>query len=323
MTRILALIAACGLMLFASAAPIQASEVQVTWEATRYFVEGEALMVHLRLEVVGEQPVELEPWALSAAAFSVDGHALGGRTGKKSLALEPGQVLETRLNLAKAVTKLDSFNRRHFQLSYHGAGSTQPQQILFFEAAEKGIEFMELPKEQLADYQVLLRTNRGDIWIDLWPDVAENHVRNYLDLAYTGYYDGSQFHRVIPNFMIQGGRNKQGIKAPRTLNAEFSDRKHVRGVLSMARLGDDINSATTEFFLMHVRYPSLDGKYTAFGQTIEGLEVIDKIVVTGNPTFSSNDPRGFTPTSPQVIERALVVRKVAPPEVKEPKQEEK
>ncbi|MEZ6020542.1 MAG: peptidylprolyl isomerase [Planctomycetota bacterium] len=182
---------------------------------------------------------------------------------------------------------------------------------------------MELPKEQLADYQVLLRTNRGDIWIDLWPDVAENHVRNYLDLAYTGYYDGSQFHRVIPNFMIQGGRNKQGTKAPRTLNAEFSDRKHVRGVLSMARLGDDINSATTEFFLMHVRYPSLDGKYTAFGQTIEGLEVIDKIVVTGNPTFSSNDPRGFTPTSPQVIERALVVRKVAPPEVKEPKQEEK
>ena len=75
--------------------------------------------------------------------------------------------------------------------------------------------------------------------------------------------------------MIQGGGAKQGTKAPRTLTAEFSDRKHTRGVLSMARLGGQDNSATSEFFVMHARYPSLDNKYTAFGEVLEGLDVVD------------------------------------------------
>ncbi len=295
----------------------QGESVQASIEAARYFIEGESLKVTLRLEVTATESVELEPWALSSAAFSVDGRALGSRKGKKDLVLDPGQVLETTLNLAPAVLGLEAWDRRPFRLTYHGSAGAEPQQILFFEAAEKGIEFMDLPAEQLDDYQVILRTNRGDMWADFWPTVAEQHVRNYLDLSYTGFYDGTMFHRVIPGFMIQGGGAKPGSKAPRTVNAEFNDRKHTRGVLSMARLGGgQVNSATSEFFVMHARYPSLDGQYTAFGELLEGLEVVDKIVQTGNLALQRtqrNNPAANRPLTPQVIERAIVVRKAAAP----------
>ncbi|HRV80968.1 MAG TPA: peptidylprolyl isomerase [Planctomycetota bacterium] len=294
--------------------------VQATWKVSRYFVDGEPLKVTLQLVVTGDKPVELEPWALSAAAFSVDGRSLGSRTGKKDVALEPGQTVETTLDIAPAVQALEAWDHRAFRLTYHGVAGSEGQQVLYFEHAEKAIEFMDLPAKQLEDYQVIMRTNQGDMWIELWPEVAPQHVRNFLDLAYTGFYDGSKFHRVIPGFMIQGGGPKPGTKAPRTVQAEFNDRKHVRGVLSMARLGNDINSASSEFFLMHARYPSLDGLYTGFGKLVEGEEVIDRIVRTGNEFFlrmDPNDPRGHVPTTPQIIERVLVVKKVAPPKAKE------
>ena len=289
------------------------SVVEANWKAQRYFVDGQGLKVTLRLEVAGTRPVQVENWALSSAAFSVDGHALGSRKGKKELSLEGGQVVETTLNLEPALHALEAWDRRSLRLTYHGVEGSKAQEVLFFEIAEKGIEFMELPEKQLTDYQVILRTNQGDMWLEFWPDVAPNHVRNFLDLSYTGFYDESQFHRVIPGFMIQGGRSKGGLQAPRTLKAEFSDRKHQPGILSMARLDGQNDSASSEFFVMHARYPSLDGKYSIFGKLIEGLEVVNKIVQTGNKAFNLRDPRGHVPTTPQIIERSLVVKKVSPP----------
>jgi cyclophilin family peptidyl-prolyl cis-trans isomerase len=276
------------------------------------YVEGESLLVSLRLEVKSDVPVHLEPWALSAAAFSVNGRALGKRQGKADLALEPGQIVETTLDLGPALSASDQWSRRDFRLSYHGHGKTDPQDVRFFSGAEKGMNFMELPVEQLADYQVIMITNQGAMWFELWPEIAPNHVRNFLDLSYTGFYDGTGFHRVIPGFMIQGGKAKEGSKAPRTVDAEFNGRDHVRGVLSAARLGNDINSASSEFFVMHTRYPSLDGKYTAYGKLLEGEEALDIIVQSGNRSFSPNQPQGYTPMRPQTIERALVVKKVHP-----------
>ena len=179
---------------------------------------------------------------------------------------------------------------------------------VFLEAAEKGIEFLALPQEQLDDYDVVLRTNRGPVWIHPWAEVAPNHVRNFLDLAYTGFYDGTTFHRVIPSFMIQGGRAKAGSKAPRTVVAEFSTKRHVPGVVSAARLAHDIHSASSEFFIVHGVSPTLDGQYSAFGQVVEGMDVVDRIAQAYDPRFPIDDERAHVPPVDQVIEKAVVVR---------------
>jgi peptidyl-prolyl cis-trans isomerase B (cyclophilin B) len=170
--------------------------------------------------------------------------------------------------------------------------------------APAGLDFLELPVDQLDDYRVLLRTNLGNMLLEFWPEAAPNHVRNFLDLAYTDFYDGIIFHRVIPGFMIQGG-DPTGTgrgSGPRMLDAEFSTEpryEHLPGVLSMAR-SNDPNSASCQFFVMHGKAEALDGQYSAFGKLVRGQEVVDAIV---------NTPRGQgdRPNQPQTIESATVV----------------
>ena len=131
-----------------------------------------------------------------------------------------------------------------------------------------------------------LHTSAGEIDIRFFPDVAPNHVKNFIDLAEKGFYNGTKFHRIIPNFMIQGGDpntisgppSTWGMGgSPQTVNAEFSSVKHKRGIVSMARTNDP-NSASSQFFIMVADYPSLDGKYSVFGQVTKGMDVADKIV---------------------------------------------
>lgn len=120
---------------------------------------------------------------------------------------------------------------------------------------------------------------------ELYPQVAPNTVNNFIYLIKKGYYDGLIFHRVIPEFMIQGGCSKgDGTGGPdHTIRGEFSANgftnslKHVEGILSMARTGDP-NSAGGQFFIMVSKSPHLDGNYAAFGQVIEGNEVAQEIV---------------------------------------------
>lgn len=124
----------------------------------------------------------------------------------------------------------------------------------------------------------------GVMKAELYPDIAPATVKNFVDLAAKGFYNGLIFHRVIPGFMIQGGDPEgTGMGGPGyTIKGEFSangfrnDLKHTRGVLSMARAMDP-DSAGSQFFIMHEDYPSLDGQYAAFGKLIEGIEVVDKI----------------------------------------------
>jgi cyclophilin family peptidyl-prolyl cis-trans isomerase len=131
-----------------------------------------------------------------------------------------------------------------------------------------------------------IQTTAGDIHIRFFPDVAPNHVRNFIDLAQQGFYNGTKFHRVIPGFMIQGGdpntKNSDTSMwgmggSPNRLKAEFNNVKHKRGIVSMAR-SNHPDSASSQFFIMVADYPSLDNNYSVFGQVTKGMDVADKIV---------------------------------------------
>ena len=134
--------------------------------------------------------------------------------------------------------------------------------------------------------QAIIETNFGNIVIEFFPDKAPGHVENFIKLANDGYYDGTTFHRVIPGFMIQGGdpntksddRSTHGQGGPGyTINAEFNDISHVRGIVSMARTNDP-NSAGSQFFIIVSDSLFLDNQYTVFGRVVEGIDVADKIV---------------------------------------------
>ena len=127
--------------------------------------------------------------------------------------------------------------------------------------------------------QVVMETDSGAIVLELYPAEAPITVENFLKLVNRKFYDGLTFHRVIPNFMIQGGDPKgDGSGGPGwTIKGEFGARKHLRGTLSMARTSDP-NSAGSQFFICVAPAAYLDGQYAAFGQATEGLEVLDKIV---------------------------------------------
>jgi peptidyl-prolyl cis-trans isomerase B (cyclophilin B) len=133
-----------------------------------------------------------------------------------------------------------------------------------------------------------IETTLGSIEIEFLPDKAPGHVKNFLDLARKGFYDGTTFHRVIPGFMIQGGdpntkdpkagRERHGTGGPGyQIKAEFNDVSHKRGVVSMAR-SNDPNSAGSQFFIVVKDSVFLDRQYTAFGRVVKGIEVADAIV---------------------------------------------
>ena len=133
--------------------------------------------------------------------------------------------------------------------------------------------------------RAIIHTNYGDMTVEFWPDVAPRTVDNFLKLSREKFYDGSAFHRVIKGFMIQGGcpNSKVGARgAPGTggpgymVKAEFNNRPHVKGVLSMARASDP-DSAGSQFFVCHGDASFLNNKYTAFGKLVSGEEVLNKI----------------------------------------------
>jgi len=146
-----------------------------------------------------------------------------------------------------------------------------------------------LPKD---DYVITLSTEFGDM-VALLYDITPKHKENFVKLASTGFFDGTTFHRIIKDFMIQGGDpnskdslpNNDGQGGPGyTIPAEFNPAlKHIKGALSAARMGDQVNpkkeSSGSQFYIVHNANgtPFLDGGYTVFGQVIKGMEVIDKI----------------------------------------------
>ena len=132
---------------------------------------------------------------------------------------------------------------------------------------------------EATDYVKLTVRDFGEIVVRLRPDAAPISVQNFKDLVSRSCYNGTTFHRVYPGFMIQGGEVKEElspIKGEFSANGVDNPLLHVRGVLSMART-KVMDSATSQFFLMHADYPSLNGQYAAFGYIVAGLETVDKI----------------------------------------------
>ena len=154
---------------------------------------------------------------------------------------------------------------------------------------------------QNAQYVRIAVRGYGDLYAELYPDIAPITVENFLKLAKEGFYDGLTFHRIISGFMIQGGDplgNGTG-GSPEKIKGEFAQNGvsnpllHDRGVLSMAR-SQDMNSASSQFFIMHSDSPHLDGSYAAFGRVLAGMWIVDKIcqvtpVQDSNGTVAKED----------------------------------
>lgn len=167
-------------------------------------------------------------------------------------------------------------------------------------------------EKSAADYVdkvVELRTDLGTIAIRFFPDVAPNHVKNFIDLSESGFYNGTKFHRIIPGFVIQGGDPNTKDKDPSTwgtggsgkrLKAEFSPIRHRRGILSMARSMDP-DSASSQFFVCVADAGALDNQYSVFGEVVSGMDVVDKIVA-GPRTGPRNDQA----VEPVAIREAVV-----------------
>ncbi len=145
----------------------------------------------------------------------------------------------------------------------------------------------------------VMETSKGTMVIEFWSDVAPNTVENFKKLAKQDFYNGTAFHRIMKGFMIQGGdpntkdpakESSYGTGGPGyTIKAEFNDRKHVRGVLSMARSAAP-DSAGSQFFICHGNASFIDNKYTAFGQVLRGDDVLEKIATTPVGPSSRGEP---------------------------------
>ena len=144
--------------------------------------------------------------------------------------------------------------------------------------------FVSSSVEELSTYRAVVATSVGDITLELFPDRAPNHVRQFLRLASSGVYDGTSFHRVVRGFVAQTGHlptrreplNERQQGYVHMLQPEFNPTLHERGIVSMARL-DDPASASSSFFIVLGRSPALDNQYTVFGRVVGGLDVLEKI----------------------------------------------
>jgi cyclophilin family peptidyl-prolyl cis-trans isomerase len=171
-------------------------------------------------------------------------------------------------------------------------GGLEPQ----FSSSKAGAakeKSMSDTKDKVAE----IHTSAGEIDIRFFPDVAPNHVKNFIDLAQKGFYNGTKFHRIIPGFMVQGGDPNTktadtaswgtGGNKGQNIKAEFNTVSHKRGIVSMAR-SNDPNSASSQFFIVVADSPFLDRQYTVFGQVTKGMDVADKIV--GAPRNAQDRP---------------------------------
>src|SRR6266403_4734800 len=160
----------------------------------------------------------------------------------------------------------------------------------------------------------VIKTNEGEMVVQFWTDAAPNTIENFKKLARSGFYDGTIFHRIVKGFMIQGGdpnskdpgkESAYGQGGPGyEIKAEFNNRSHERGVISMARSSDP-DSAGSQFFICLGSAPRLDHQYTTFGKLIKGDDVLEKIGDT--PVTRSSKGENSKPTKRVVIESIKIV----------------
>jgi len=163
--------------------------------------------------------------------------------------------------------------------------------------------------KKMSETTAAIETKFGTIELKFFPEVAPNHVNNFIELAKKGFYDGTIFHRVIPGFMIQGGdpnskeadKSRHGMGGPGyNVKAEFNNKSHKRGILSMAR-SQDPDSAGSQFFICVGDALFLDRQYTAFGEVTSGMEAVDKIV--GLPRDKRDNPNERVEIKVRILEK--------------------
>jgi len=175
-------------------------------------------------------------------------------------------------------------------------------------------ENKENPPMNASNEVAVIKTSEGDMVVQFWNDAAPNTIENFKKLARSGFYDGTIFHRIVKGFMIQGGdpnskdlgkESSYGQGGPGyKIKAEFNDRSHERGVISMARSSDP-DSAGSQFFMCLASVPRLDHQYTTFGRLIKGDDVLEKIGDT--PVTRSSKGENSKPTKRVVIESIKIV----------------
>ena len=177
-------------------------------------------------------------------------------------------------------------------------------------AQVKDLKFTPEDIKKMAETSAVIETKFGNLRLQFFADAAPNHVKNLIDLAKKGFYDGTLFHRVIPGYMIQGGdpnsrnpdRSTHGFGGPGyNLKAEFNEKPHVRGTLSTARRPGDVDSAGSQFFICVAPAPRLDRQYTVFGEVVSGMEVADKIA--SQPRDAKDNPLGPIEMKVKIVEK--------------------
>lgn len=242
------------------------------------------LMLRLQVEADTEVPADL----LSGVRLAM---TVGDQPGPKiteagqgaAVLLRAGTRVERMLTfpVAQLAPTIDANSVTPIAIAWEGVAGANC--VVKVAPDASGIDLEQL---DLAKTKVVLVTNYGEMTVSFRPDKAPKTVASFLKLCQQGFYDGTKFHRVIRDFMIQGGDpNTKDDTRPETwgqggpgfsLPAEFSDLKHLRGTLSMAR-STDPNSAGSQFFVVHKDSPQLDNSYTAFGNLEKGMDVLDTI----------------------------------------------
>ena len=181
--------------------------------------------------------------------------------------------------------------------------------VVTVSAEVKNKTFTKEEIKKMSETKAIIETKFGNIELKFFPDVAPNHVNNFIELAKKGFFDGTIFHRVIPGFMIQGGdpnsknpdKSSHGMGGPGySVKAEFNDKPHKRGTLSMARAASP-DSAGSQFFICVADAPFLDKQYTVFGEVVSGMDAVDKIV--SQPRDSRDNPNERVEMKVKIIEK--------------------
>jgi len=303
------------LLALAGVLPAQGDDaLRATLEpASKVIASGASAVFTLRVECLKDTKVPATVLSGVLLETVVEGDTAEKTIGKGvsgEVSLAAGTTIVRHLDVDLGVTTSESTALKRLTVSWPELpGATASMQVAPDQSK------IDIDKLDLSKTRVVLMTDYGQITIRFLAREAPNHARNFIELSKDGFYDGTRFHRVIRNFMIQGGcpNTKEGATGiPGTgsrpdgkmLKAELSDHRHVRGTVSMAR-GSDLNSASCQFFLVHGDAPHLDGKYSAFGEIESGLDTLDKIANV--PVKASATGEASVPRRPVHLYKAIVL----------------